>query len=76
MDESESSMMLAALSLSSHQDKDKSDTITRLLEEIVALKIEVEKLKEENNSLKKIREELDNELHTLTENLFEVSNST
>jgi hypothetical protein len=39
MDESESSMMLAALSLSSHQDKDKSDTITRLLEEIVALKI-------------------------------------
>jgi FtsZ-binding cell division protein ZapB len=76
MDESESSMMLAALSLSSHQDKDKSDTVTRLLEEIVALKIEVEKLKEENNSLKKIREELDNELHTLTENLFEVSNST
>lgn len=51
--------------------RDGNEVITQLLEHIVALKMDLETLKEENKQLKSTRSEMDNELHTLTENLFE-----
>ncbi|XP_064397020.1 guanine nucleotide exchange factor for Rab-3A-like [Halichondria panicea] len=47
------------------------EIITQLLEHIVSLKMETETLRDKNKRLNSLRTDMDDEMHTLTETLFE-----
>lgn len=53
------------------ESMEKNEVVKQLLEHIVTLKLELEELREENEKLNTTKSNMDSEMHTLTENLFE-----